>query len=66
MTTPQKIEVSCPECGKQQEILWFPWTSQSYMVKGNTGSPSRKLDVKNERVEGECECGHKFKAKDLD
>jgi hypothetical protein len=63
---PEKIEVMCPECGKKQEILWFPAYSQTYRVKGTTGASSHRTDRKNEKVEGKCECGYKFKPDDLD
>ena len=63
---PEKIEVMCPECGKAQEILWYPSYSQTYRVKGSTGSASSRTDSQNEKVEGKCECGYKFKPDDLD
>lgn len=63
---PNKIEVICPKCGKQQEILWFCWSCQSYRITGSTGFPTKKIEKKAEKVEGVCECGYKFKPKDLD
>ena len=51
---PEKMEVKCPECGKVQEILWFRWKF------GESGSQQQ------EKVEGKCECGYKFKVDDLD
>ena len=62
----EKIGVTCSDCGKQQEILWFPSYHQTYRVKGTTGSASTRTDRKNVKVEGTCECGHVFKNKDLD
>ena len=62
----QKMDVVCPKCCKAQEILWFPERSITYRVKGSTGASTLKNDKKVERVEGICECGYKFKPKDLD
>lgn len=63
---PEKISIICPKCAKQQDILWFPQTSQTYRVTGSTGLSTTRTDRKQEKVEGVCECGYKFKAKDLD
>ena len=63
---PEKISVACPKCGKQQEILWFQAFQQTYQVQGTTGKGSHRTDRKPEKVDGTCECGYKFKPKDLD
>jgi hypothetical protein len=63
---PEKIKVRCPECGKVQDILWFPPFQQTYRIQGTTGSSSHRTDRKKERVEGNCECGYKFKPENLD
>jgi len=64
--TPELVEVYCPKCDKKSEALWFPRFSQSYQITGTTGIASYRNDVKKERIEGKCECGYKFKLKDLD
>jgi len=63
---PEKVEVFCPKCGEKTEILWFPRYSKSYQITGTTGIASYRNDVRAERIEGKCECGYKFKLKDLD
>ena len=63
---PEKMDVLCPECGKKQEILWYPSYSQTYRVPGTTGTSGSRTDRKSEKVEGKCECGYKFKPDDLD
>lgn len=65
-STPEKIGVICPNCGKHQEIIWFAGFTQTYQVTGSTGKASHRVDHKQEKVEGTCECGYKFKPKDLD
>ncbi|GEM_PF-2944340 len=64
---PQKMDVICPKCGTQNEVLWFPSYSQTYRVQGSTGSASSRTDRKQERVEGKCkDCDYKFKPKDVE
>jgi len=66
MKPPEKIDLVCPECGKPQEVLWFPWDCIKYTVTGSTGRPATKIDQRQEKIEGTCECGHKFKPEDLE
>ena len=64
--TGEKMDLTCPKCGKKNEVIWFPSYSQTYRVKGTTGSASSRTDSRKERVKGICECGYEFKPKDLD
>ncbi|MBI5553608.1 MAG: hypothetical protein HY917_02595 [Candidatus Diapherotrites archaeon] len=64
--TPQKIEVKCPNCGTKNTVLWFPWDYYEFRTKGSTGASTIRSHQSQEKVDGKCECGHKFKPDDLD
>ena len=66
MLEPEKIEVMCPECGKVQEIIWFPSNKIKREVPGARAGKSISWTGRGEKVEGKCECGYKFKPDDLD
>lgn len=66
MIEPEKIAVACPECGRQQEILWFPPNKVKMEIPGARAGKTTRWGGSGERVEGVCECGYKFKPKDLD
>lgn len=66
MVEPEKINLICPNCGKQQEVLWFPSNKFRVEVPGARAGRTTVWSGSGEKVEGLCECGYKFKPKDLD
>lgn len=64
--TGEKVEVKCPECGAKNEVLWFRGYSQVIKISGTTGLSGNKYSGRNEKIQGKCNCGYKFKIDDLD
>ncbi len=62
----EKIELLCPKCSKKNMVLWIPEKMIMYRKAATTGGTAPAINKKNEKVEGTCECGYKFKPKDLD
>jgi len=62
----EKMDVTCPECGEKNEVLWFPWDYYSYRTQGSAGLSSTRSHQRQEKVEGRCKgCNYKFKPDDV-
>lgn len=63
---PEKMQVNCPECGTENEILWFPSSKTKIEVSGARAGKSTKWVGNSEKATGKCtKCGYKFKSDDI-
>ena len=62
----EKMEVLCPECGKKNEVLWFPSNKMRVDIPGSRAGKTTEWKGRGEKVEGKCSgCGYKFKLDNL-
>ena len=63
---PVEEEVDCPKCGKECKVMAFQGRSYTTREAGSTGISAPVTRGVPNRVLGECECGYKFKPRDLE
>lgn len=62
----QKIVLECPKCQKENEVLYLEGQFSTTREKGSTGISHFVTRGKQPKISGECNCGYKFKLKDLE
>ena len=66
LTEPEKEKVKCPECGAENEVLYFPSNRSRVELPGTRAGKTIVMRGRGEKVEGKCaECNYKFSLDNL-